>query len=479
MRSMTRPLPGLTIKAALVLGFSAIVGLWLVAGLQVTRRMADVQREAAGVNARYLRAQELLSTVRAQILLGSVHVRDALLDDDPATTTRYRDDFESAIRAAGEALHEYVPVLDVVTSQQDIERLRDEIAGFHHASLEVLASDRRLWPTQARLLLNSRVMPRRDTVVRIADDMQSFNRSAFVREQQAVALEYEDTQRRAWVQLGFALGVGLLIALAATIYVTRLERVLRRQRATEAQNALDLQRLSTALVGAQEEERRTIARELHDEVGQALTAIKVELSLAQRAIEGSGGSGQLLESAHSITDGALTTVRDLSRLLRPTLLDDLGLPAALEWYLGAFGSRHGIRVALVQDHMDARLLPDIEVAAYRIVQEALNNVAKHARASACRVYLRRAAATVTVTVEDNGSGFDAPQLGEGRTPHGLGLIGIRERVASLGGVMRLESARGEGTRLTVELPARVQPDETDETVSESVGPAAAPEVSLG
>jgi signal transduction histidine kinase len=143
--------------------------------------------------------------------------------------------------------------------------------------------------------------------------------------------------------------------------------------------------------------------------------------------------------------------------------------------------RHGIRVSLLQEGMDERLPSEIEVAAYRIVQEALNNVAKHAHASTCRVSLRHAAETMLVTVEDSGEGFDPRRPREGRTSHGLGLIGIRERVTHLGGSLSLESAPGKGTRLTVALPARgPQPAAVDETgVRDPLGPASAPEVSLG
>src|SRR4029079_6133417 len=134
---------------------------------------------------------------------------------------------------------------------------------------------------------------------------------------------------------------------------------------------------------AQEEERRTIARELHDEVGQLLTAIKVELAIAQRAIQTDGASPEVLQDARSMTDNALHTVRDLSRLLHPALLDDLGLPTAVTFYLRAFAKRQGVRAELEQDGMDARLSPEIETAAYRIIQEALTNVARHARAAEC------------------------------------------------------------------------------------------------
>jgi len=202
-------------------------------------------------------------------------------------------------------------------------------------------------------------------------------------------------------------------------------------------------------VRVQEEERRTIARELHDEVGQVLMAIKVEIALAQRRIDATGGAARLLDDAQSITDGALHTVRDLSHLLHPALLDDLGLPAALDWYLTGFGRRHGITVELLRERMEDRLEPQIEAALYRIVQEAMTNVAKHARAEVAIVYLRRVDDTVVVTIEDHGIGFE-PAHARG----GLGLLGIRERVAHLQGTISIDAAPGRGTRLTIALPAR-------------------------
>jgi signal transduction histidine kinase len=262
-----------------------------------------------------------------------------------------------------------------------------------------------------------------------------------------------------------ALGVSLAIALLATLYSGRLESRLRQQREREIRHAEDLQRLSAKLITAQEEERRGIARELHDELGQVLSAIKVEIALARRSLESAGATGNLLEDAEAIADTALTTVRDLSRLLHPSLLDDLGLPAAVDSYLRGFGTRYGIRVELLSDGMDERLQPETEVTAYRIVQEALTNVARHAKATSCRVYLQRLSSTVLVTVEDNGLGFDAEHAQRPDVRQGLGLLGIRERASLLRGTLRLESSHGTGTRLTVELPAATRAPIADDTDS--------------
>jgi signal transduction histidine kinase len=244
--------------------------------------------------------------------------------------------------------------------------------------------------------------------------------------------------------------------MLATLYAGRLEDRIRRQRARDVENSRDLQLLSAKLLNAQEEERRSIARELHDEVGQALTAIKVELAIAQRALDGVGGAPNALDDVRSIADGLLHTVRDLSHLLHPALLDDLGLAAATEWYLKGFAKRHGVRADLLQDRMDERLAPETEAAVYRIIQEGLTNVAKHAKATRCRVYLQRLPNTLLVTIEDDGTGFDPADTRSPDGTHGLGLVGIRERAAQLRGTVRLESRHGKGTRLTVEVPAKTR-----------------------
>jgi signal transduction histidine kinase len=381
-------------------------------------------------------------------------LRDALLDPDPATADDYRRELEATYQVADQALKQYVPVFDSTDELDRVSRLRHEIEAFREMLLQVLATDSSRWPAMARVIFRTLIMPKRDAVMGVSDEVQALNRSAFVQLQADIAETHRATQRQVWVRLGFALAASLGIALLAAFYAGRLEDRIRRQSARDVQNAQDLQRLSAALIHAQEAERRTIARELHDEVGQVLTALKVELAVAQHAIEADGGPSRALEDVRKITDGALHTVRDLSHFLHPALLDDLGLPAAVDAYLRSFGTRYGIRVDLLHDHMDDRLPPEIETTIYRIVQEGLTNVARHARAASCRVYLQRLPATVLVTIDDDGVGFDVGAVEAPGARRGLGLIGIRERVGNLRGTVRLESAPGKGVRLTIELPLR-------------------------
>jgi two-component system sensor kinase len=145
-------------------------------------------------------------------------------------------------------------------------------------------------------------------------------------------------------------------------------------------------------------------------------------------------------------------VRDLSYLLHPAALDELGLPAAVDSFLKRFAKRSGIDVTLTHRGMEQRLSPEIETAAYRIVQEALTNVARHSGATNCSVEIVHVNGMLKVSIEDNGQGFDAGVLAS--RGQGLGLIGIRERAFQLHGTALLDSRPGAGTRLVVEVPAR-------------------------
>jgi len=205
-------------------------------------------------------------------------------------------------------------------------------------------------------------------------------------------------------------------------------------------------------VRAQEDERRAIARELHDEIGQALTAVDVELAVAERTLGTDGRAAAAIHEARTVTQRALGGVRDLSQLLRPSMLDDFGLPDTLKWYLRKFSDRTGVRTELVEDRLSDRLPIDVEVCVYRTIQEALTNVSRHARATACRIFVQRLASSVIVTVEDDGVGLSPPGAGNTAARAGLGLVGIRERVSDLGGTFRIEGKSGTGTRLTIELP---------------------------
>jgi signal transduction histidine kinase len=465
-----RAVAGPTVRVAVVFGFGLIGAIWLFAGYYFTARMSDVERRSASTSARYLRAQDLLTAARGHILLGAMTVRDALIDPVPEKAQAYRRQVEDSYRAADDALARYEPVIDSPGELARIARLRADIDDYRRTLLDVL-EPAKLRVVDAPALLRE-IFPKRQGLMRLSEEMQSINRTAFVRQQSEIAEIHRVNHRRLWESFGAAMVASFAIAFLATVYAGRLEERVKRQRDREQENAETLRRLSSQLVTAQEEERRIIARELHDEVGQVLTAIKVELSLAQRAIENAGGAPAVLQEARTIADGALETVRHLSHLMYPPLLEDLGLVPALDAYGKAFTRRHAVRIDVRHAGVEGvRFGREVEASVYRIVQEALTNVARHSDAAACTVSIVKTADALRVTIEDDGCGFDPQAVGG--PGGGLGLVGIRGRATELGGAVRIESTRGQGTRLTIDVPAgqRATPDADASSVAPPRVPA--------
>jgi signal transduction histidine kinase len=201
------------------------------------------------------------------------------------------------------------------------------------------------------------------------------------------------------------------------------------------------------VVQAQELERRRLARELHDETGQALTSILLGLKPLEEALADHPAQAGLAELREQVVS-ALQDVRRLAVELRPAVLDDFGLVPALERLIESYAEQSGIRVDFHSALGEARLPSDVETALYRVVQEALTNIAKHANAGSVSVSVARRETTVAATIEDDGEGFDLRFVRE----DGIGLIGMRERLALIEGRLHVESRPGVGTTIVAEVP---------------------------
>ena len=251
--------------------------------------------------------------------------------------------------------------------------------------------------------------------------------------------------------------IGVLAAhdkLGADVRFTDTDLRLAETFATRAALAVDLsQRIAQdalrRVVEAQELERRRLARELHDETGQALTSILLGL----KALEERTGDEASRAATQELRELVVSTLQDVRRLaveLRPTALDDFGLVAALERLTASFAEQTGISVDFETALADERLPEEVETALYRIVQESLTNVVKHARARRVSILLARKEGSVKAVVEDDGRGFDpAEQAGDG-----FGLVGMSERLALLGGRLEVESDADAGTTIAAEVPVR-------------------------
>jgi PAS domain S-box-containing protein len=230
-----------------------------------------------------------------------------------------------------------------------------------------------------------------------------------------------------------------------------------QERTAELSSAnYSLQKLSSRLMQVQEEERSQLARDLHDEVGQLLTALKIDLQEVQHGELAQVRSDSLTDSLR-LVDRLLTQVRTLALDLRPSILDDLGLVSALRWYANRQAERNGWILAFSTDGMSGRVPAPIEVACFRVVQEALTNVAKYAKAKTIDLALRRYDHEVTLVIQDDGVGFDVLRARQrARGGQTIGLLGMEERVRLAGGTLEISSALNQGTRLELCFPLTEQ-----------------------
>lgn len=224
------------------------------------------------------------------------------------------------------------------------------------------------------------------------------------------------------------------------------------------------------IIEAQEIERRRISRELHDEIGQALYAIKFNLEMIDKDLpQIPSDVRERLGEAKTLSSQTLSAMRQLSQDLRPTMLDDLGLIPTLRWYIQNFSNRLNIYSNFEAVGLEEKLSPQIETAFYRIVQEALNNIAKHAQADRVEVSLVKKDSWIYASIHDNGKGFDLDKvLHPGSPEGGFGIIGIKERVSLLGGKIDIQSRPGFGTLIHIEIPYESGRD-GDEKDTSSIG----------
>ncbi len=246
--------------------------------------------------------------------------------------------------------------------------------------------------------------------------------------------------------------IAALRHMGRTIAVSELE--LQTANAALEARSEELAALSRQIIAVQEEEQRRISREIHDEFGQTLAALKMTLDVAQR-LDNLERMGQLLKDAAHIVERAIDEAHAISQNLRPTVLDDLGLDAALEWYVRQFEGRFNIPVDYQSDpQVSLNLSTESEITAYRFVQEALTNVHKHSGASGVEVFLLLQNDYTMLSVKDDGCGFDYWSSNTPTERLHLGLSGLRERLTMIGGKLVIQTAKGEGTHLIALLPKK-------------------------
>jgi signal transduction histidine kinase len=432
------------------LAAAALAGLLLLVVVSVvtsSRRAQEIYAQIDDLNAHHRDVDAKLRRLRSDVHLSGIYVRDYLLDNARERAPEYRDRL-TELRAQNlqtvQELRRSAGMLDTVR----IEHLASSLDEYWQ-TFDPLFD----WTLSEKILLSSRflrreVLPRRDAVLTLAQEIEELNNGNLAAERAAVtkrqtALRVDLSRLLWWTVL-----LGALVTVTTLVQLRALERRSNEQRARVERAEVQMRHLSQQLVAAQEEERKHLSRELHDEVGQMLSALRMELGRLER-VRSTGDSrfATAMAECKQLADTMLRTVRNLAQGLRPSMLDDLGLQPALEWHAREFRRRFGLKLNL-RIHGDIDALPEqVRTCVYRIVQEALTNCARHANAGEVDVTVRREPGRIRVAIADDGVGFDVTTPGDG-----LGLVGMQERVRELGGLLTLQSDRGRGTRLSLSIP---------------------------
>jgi signal transduction histidine kinase len=396
-----------------------------------------------------------LDQIRAQIYLSGTYVRDLLLSPDPSTARSEAGNLATLKRETHNALDAYARDLEP-EEREPFQALRNQIDAYWQILDATVGWSPQERSRQRSSFFYNELVPRRTAMLQIADRIASVNELGLARSEDRAAVSADNVRHYLMWTFGGTLCGGLFLALATILFVLRLERELDRRRT-------DLQELSTRLLRAQENERRALARELHDEVGQSLSAILMETEGAECA-EQPSAAREHLESIKGLAEKTVNQVRDLALLLRPSMLDDLGLAPALNWYARETRKRTGLNVMVTADDSIDDLPEEHSTCIYRLVQEAVNNAVRHANARRIEVAVRTERQRVSVSVQDDGAGFDT------RFVRGLGLLGMEERVRRLGGRLKVNSEPGRGTLVHATLPvAELEQRNAHDTNSYLVG----------
>ena len=435
----------------LALGFGTLVVLIAILGVGAIRRARAIYNEMESTQDAYLQSEAARRDIATDMYLSGILVRDYLLDPSPQNAPQHRQQLLEIRSSLQQRLDQLPQQLGDLKSPS-LPRLQSEVQSYWD-SLDPIFD----WTPQEKAdrswyFLRHKVFPHRQAVMDLAREMAKLNHENLDRERQRNRESQQVLHRFLKSIMGFALGLGIMVALLTTYRVAHLEKQHEEQRKHIAQAEDDLRRLSQSLVQAQETERKSLSRELHDEVGQMLTALKMQLgNLEILKTSDLTAFSERLEEAKRVNSDAMIAVHDLAMGLRPSMLDDLGLEPALKWQGREF-SRHTGVPAVVEVRGALDDLSDAQrTCIYRVVQETLTNCARHASAKNVLVSVDGDANRVHLLVRDDGLGFDSGN----RANRGLGLIGIEERVHALQGMVTIMSAPNKGTTVEVNIPIEV------------------------
>jgi signal transduction histidine kinase len=429
------------------MGFGALLVLIGLSSAALHNRMEQVRADVQALQQANEESSRVIEELRSQIYLFAVLLRDYLLERSPEDAAQQRKLLEELRNSTQHHLRA-LRGQGLLKDRPEAQELQKVIEEYWRAAEPVFEWTAAQKAAEGPAFLRRRV-PRRQVVIQLVSEIENVSLSQSRLRQQEVLRTQEDLKDYLRRVATVALMLGAVVAVVSVGRTRSLEAAAARHLRLVERGAEDLRRLSLRLSKAQEDERKSISRELHDQVGQMLTALRIELVNVEEFRHDAGdGFSKHMADARKLAEETLRTIRDISMGLRPSVLDELGLGPALKWQAREFTRRSGVPVEIQIDGALGELADMHRTCVYRVVQEALTNCARHARASEIRITVHGGATAIALTVEDNGVGFDLRAAGS----RGLGLLGAGERVRELGGRMEIFSQPSKGTLLRCEIP---------------------------
>jgi signal transduction histidine kinase len=422
-------------RLALAVGFGSLLLIMALAGVDALRVLRDFRTSDDLIRRQFLSQNRVLNEIKSEVYLSGTYVRDYLLEPEAERADTYRASLEQLRKQMDAALQAYRREL-APEQAPHYTALQSELARYWQILGPIFewnsAERRRLGYT----FLRDEVFPRRQNMLAIADRIADINEQQLSAGNSQVVGLLLKFQSRLVITLIAALALGLGMSALSIRRILKLEMQVhwRYQEAAEARS--ELKDLSARLVQAQETERRALSRELHDEVGQSLSAVLIELRNLSSGIANKSEEHlrERVETIKGLVEGTIRVVRSMALLLRPSMLDDLGLVPALKWQAREVSKRTSMDVSVAAELASDDLPDQYKTCIFRVVQEALHNCSDHARASSVRIRVQQEQKRLTLSIQDDGRGFDS------RHVKGLGLLGIQERVARLDGKCSVHSA---------------------------------------
>ena len=433
-------------RAALFAGFGTLLILMAIVSIDSLRTLEAFETHNTQIRQDFLYREHTLEQVRTSVYeSGDIMSDYTVIESDPHAQERLRTKFQSIQNETTASLQACIQSLP-----------RDKRESFQHLAEELERYWSRVDPiftlraTEKKGLgnsaLRSDVLSKYAEVLAITKEVSAVNDDELKETDRRIAETFAQFRRRLLVFAMIGFSFGLILATTTIVYAGRLEKSVQEKYYESLQAQRELKELSKRLVEAEERERRAISRELHDEVGQSLSALLIDVENLTEMSSEDAVFRQGLQKIKTLAENCVNEVRNMALLLRPSMLDDLGLVAALDWQAREVSKRTGMFVDTIDENVSNNLPEEHKTCVYRIVQEALNNCSKHAYAKNVRIVVRQEPNHLRVSIEDDGKGFDASRV------RGLGLVGMNERVSHLGGVLKVESDPARGTRLRVDLP---------------------------